>query len=151
MIWAKVCAPPPPRRAGTLNFEGGTFLFSAAERHVHGESGGRGRFRHWRSQDFSREAKRGSEATELREGVEGEFFFSLENSGMKTAFSCTLKPFVPLSYASDSGAARIFRGQSAGAKRPSGGGKPPSHGREIFENSGMKTAFSCTLNAIIRG
>ena len=32
-----------------------------------------------------------------------------------------------------------------------GGGGPSSHGREIFENSCMKTAFSCTLNAIIRG
>ena len=30
-------------------------------------------------------------------------------------------------------------------------GYPSSHGREIFENSCMKTAFSCTLNAIIRG
>ena len=32
-----------------------------------------------------------------------------------------------------------------------GGGFPSSHGREIFENLCMKTAFSCTLNAIIRG
>ena len=32
-----------------------------------------------------------------------------------------------------------------------GGGFPPSHGREIFENLCMKTAFSCTLNTIIRG
>ena len=50
------------------------------------------------------------------------------------------------------GVARIFQqgGQSEGAKRPSGGGGvvPPSHGREIFENSCMKTEFYCTLNAI---
>ena len=32
-----------------------------------------------------------------------------------------------------------------------GGGFSPSHGREIFENSGMKLAFSCTLKAIIKG
>ena len=31
------------------------------------------------------------------------------------------------------------------------GAVPPSDGREIFENLGMKTAFSCTLNAITRG
>ena len=28
-----------------------------------------------------------------------------------------------------------------------GGGGSPSHGREIFENSGMKTAFSCTMDS----
>ena len=33
-----------------------------------------------------------------------------------------------------------------------GGGGPSSHGRDFFfENSCMKTEFSCTLNAIIRG
>ena len=34
-----------------------------------------------------------------------------------------------------------------------GGGGSPSHGRDfvVVENSCMKTAFSCTLNAIIRG
>ena len=32
-----------------------------------------------------------------------------------------------------------------------GGGYPSSHGREIFANSCMKTAFSRTLKAIIRG
>ena len=37
-------------------------------------------------------------------------------------------------------------GQSEGAKRRSGG-----RVWEIFENSCMKTAFSCTLNTIIRG
>ena len=44
-------------------------------------------------------------------------------------------------------------GQSKGAKRPSGGRvwEGGFHGREIFENSCMKTAFSCTLNTIIRG
>ena len=47
-------------------------------------------------------------------------------------------------------------GQSEGAKRPRGWRVwegPPSHGREIFEYSisCMKTAFSCTLNTIIRG
>ena len=30
-------------------------------------------------------------------------------------------------------------------------GVPPSHGREIFENSCMQPTFSCTLNVIIRG
>ena len=41
---------------------------------------------------------------------------------------------VPLSYASDSGVARIYQqeGQSEGAKRSIGGRVPPSHGREIF-------------------
>ena len=44
-------------------------------------------------------------------------------------------------------------GQSEGAKRRSGGRvwEGGSHGREIFENSCMKTACSCTLNTIIRG
>ena len=32
-----------------------------------------------------------------------------------------------------------------------GEGVSPSDGRDIFENSGLKTAFSCTLKAIIRG
>ena len=32
-----------------------------------------------------------------------------------------------------------------------GGGIPPPTVRKIFKNSCMKTAFSCTLNAIIRG
>ena len=34
-----------------------------------------------------------------------------------------------------------------------GGVGPPSHGKEIFflQNSCMKTAFFCILNAIIRG
>ena len=47
-------------------------------------------------------------------------------------------------------------GQSEGAKRPSGGGGGgvgggiSSHGREIFAIR-MKTAFSRTLKAIIRG
>ena len=30
-------------------------------------------------------------------------------------------------------------------------GEGVGHGREIFENSGMKTTFSSTLNAITRG
>ena len=51
-------------------------------------------------------------------------------------------------------------GGGGGAKRGSevteremgvGGGVSLSHGREIFENSCMKTAFSCTLNSIIKG
>ena len=59
-----------------------------------------------------------------------------------------------------SGVARIFQhgggGQSEGAKRPSwgrvweGGIPRPTVGR-FFENSCMKTAFSSTLNDIIRG
>ena len=32
-----------------------------------------------------------------------------------------------------------------------GGGFPPSHGREIFQNLCLKTAFSCTLDTFIRG
>ena len=32
-----------------------------------------------------------------------------------------------------------------------GGGFPPSHGREIFQNLCLKLAFSCTLDTIIRG
>ena len=56
------------------------------------------------------------------------------------------------------GIARIF--EQGGPKRGSeatergegvGGGCPPSHGREIFEIMCMKTAFSCTVNVIIRG
>ena len=60
----------------------------------------------------------------------------------------------PYSYASDSGAARNYcqRGSEATERGEGvGGGFPPYHGREIFENSCMKTAFSCTLNAINRG
>ena len=58
-----------------------------------------------------------------------------------------------LSYASDSGAARICQeGAKARERSERGeGAVPPSDGREIFENLGMKTAFSCTLNAITRG
>ena len=61
---------------------------------------------------------------------------------------------VPLSYVSDSGATRICQ---RGAKRLSGGGcgrggfPSPSHGKKIFEKSCLKRAFSCALNAIIRG
>ena len=60
-----------------------------------------------------------------------------------------------LSYASDSGAAKICQ-QGAKARERSdraGGGElwEGVHSREIFENSGMKTTLSCTLNAIIRG
>ena len=57
-------------------------------------------------------------------------------------------PLVPLSYASDSGAARICQRGGGGVKAREGGGGY----REIFfENLCMKMAFSCTLNAIIRG
>ena len=53
--------------------------------------------------------------------------------------------------ATNTGVARIFPTGWGG-----GGGANEvfffsSHGREILENSCMKTAFSCTLNAIIRG
>ena len=60
---------------------------------------------------------------------------------------------MPLSYASDSGAARICQQGAKARERGQGVGGcfPPSHGREIFENSGIKTAFSCTLKAITRG
>ena len=63
---------------------------------------------------------------------------------------------VPLSYASDSGAARICqRGPKQGSEATERGevvgGFPPSHGRKIFENSCMKTTFSCTLTPIIMG
>ena len=44
--------------------------------------------------------------------------------------------FMPLSYARDSGAARIW-GEGVG--------------EGVLENSCMKTAFCCTLNAIIKG
>ena len=41
--------------------------------------------------------------------------------------------------------------QSEGAKRPSGGRCAWEGGREMFfDNSCMKTAFSCTFSAIIR-
>ena len=69
-------------------------------------------------------------------------------------------PLTCLSYASDSGAARICK-QGAKARERSdpnrregvGGGFPPSHGIGRFlKISGMKTAFSCTLlNAITGG
>ena len=61
-----------------------------------------------------------------------------------------------LSYASDGGAARICQ-RGGGPKRGSeatergegvGGG---FHGREIFQNLCLKTAFSCTLDTFIRG
>ena len=39
------------------------------------------------------------------------------------------------------------RGKGVGG---GGGGVPPSLSREMFENSCMKTLFSCTLNSIIR-
>ena len=57
---------------------------------------------------------------------------------------------VPLSYASDSGAARIYQRGAKARERSDRAGGGCGHGREIFENSCMKTAFSCTLNAIIR-
>ena len=63
-----------------------------------------------------------------------------------------------LSYASDGGAARICqRGAKARERsdRAGGGcgtvGDFPSHGREIFQNLCLKTAFSCTLDTFIRG
>ena len=59
-----------------------------------------------------------------------------------------------LSYASDGGTARICQ-QGAKARersdRAGGGCGSPSHGREIFHNLCLKTAFSCTLDTIIRG
>ena len=63
-----------------------------------------------------------------------------------------------LSYASDGGAARICqRGAKAREQsdRAGGGcgrpweGVPPSHGREIFQNLCLKTAFSCTLDPLL--
>ena len=65
---------------------------------------------------------------------------------------------MPLSYASDSGAARICqqgakareRSNSAGGGCGWGGGGGLRY-REIFDKSDMKTAFSCTLNAITEG
>ena len=62
-----------------------------------------------------------------------------------------LDPCVSLSYASDSGAARICqRGPKRGSEATGrgegmGGGFSPSHGREIFffENLCMKIAFAC--------
>ena len=59
-----------------------------------------------------------------------------------------------LSYASDGGTARICqRGAKARERsdRAGGGCGSPSHGREIFQNLCLKTAFSCTLDTIIRG
>ena len=53
---------------------------------------------------------------------------------------------VPLSYASDSGAARICQKGAKARERSDQAG-----GGGIFENSGMKMAFSCTLNAITWG
>ena len=66
---------------------------------------------------------------------------------------------MPLSYASDNGATRICQREAKARERSSragggcGRGYPSSHGSEIFvvENLCMKTAFSRTLNAIIRG
>ena len=53
---------------------------------------------------------------------------------------------MPLSYASDSGAARTCQqGAKAREQNDRAGGGCGSHGMENFENSGMKTAFSCTL------
>ena len=64
---------------------------------------------------------------------------------------------MPLSYASDSGATRICHREAKARERSDqagggcGRGYPSSHGREIFANSCMKTAFSRTLTAFIRG
>ena len=60
-----------------------------------------------------------------------------------------------LSYASDGGAARICQRGGGGKAREqsdrAGEGVSPSHGREIFQNLSLKTAFSCTLDTFIRG
>ena len=54
-----------------------------------------------------------------------------------------------LSYSSNSGAARICqRGPKQGSEVTERG---EGHGREIFQNLCLKTAFSCTLDTIIRG
>ena len=61
-----------------------------------------------------------------------------------------------ISYASDSGAARDLstgakaRERSERAGEGGGGGVvSPSHGREIFENSCMKTAFSGVVYVVV--
>ena len=54
-----------------------------------------------------------------------------------------------LGYASDSGAARICQKGAKAMERSDQAGE--GVGGEIFENSGMKTGLSCTLNTIIRG
>ena len=60
-----------------------------------------------------------------------------------------------LSYASDGGAARICqRGAKAREQSDRAGGRvwegvSPSHGREIFKNLCLKTAFSCTLDPLL--
>ena len=66
-----------------------------------------------------------------------------------------------LSYASDGGAARICQrgakareqsdraGGGGGGGCGRGGGVSPSHGREIFQNLCLKTAFSCTLDPLL--
>ena len=60
-----------------------------------------------------------------------------------------------LSYASNGGAARICqrgakaREQSDRAGGGCGRGVSPSHGREIFQNLCLKTAFSCTLDPLL--
>ena len=58
--------------------------------------------------------------------------------------------FMPLSYASESGAARICQRGGGGGVSPShAGGFPlPGVGR-FFENSCMKTTFSCTLLGVV--
>ena len=64
---------------------------------------------------------------------------------------------MPLGYASDSGATRICHREAKARERSDqagggcGRGYPSFHGREIFANSCMKSAFSRTLKAIIRG
>ena len=52
-----------------------------------------------------------------------------------------------------SGAAMICQeGAKARERSERGeGAVPPSDGRDIFENLGMNTAFSCTLNVITMG
>ena len=72
-----------------------------------------------------------------------------------------MDPCARLSYASDSGATRICHREvkASGSEATSGGGggvhgrgvSRSSHGREILANSCMKTTFSRTLKAIIRG
>ena len=71
---------------------------------------------------------------------------SLKNyfTPIKGTGTCPLVPLAMGSYASDGGAARICQ---RGPKR----GSEATERGEIFENYCMKTAFSCTLNTIIRG
>ena len=75
------------------------------------------------------------------------------NSNSAMATSTDGGPNLPLPQpnAVCTGVARSFQRGGGGGSKGAGGGFPPPMVGIFFENLCMKTTFSCTLNAIIRG